>query len=315
MNWYPVKESRKVLFLFGVMFVLAVLTTGCSSEEKQGTAIDISYLNKKETKLVTETHYLESIDTKDMIVEVLKLLCAVPDNKELKATLTSGINIITYSYDGEQVIVSLGEKYKELSRTTEVLTRAALVRSLTNIPGVSCVMITVNGEVLTDLSGNAIGIMTADMFVDNAGTQVEAVESRVNLRLYFANETGDGLIAVNRELTHNADVSNVPMEKLVVEQLISGPANGETFPTISPDTKLVNITVKDGVCYLTFNNAMLTAVNNVTTDVTIFSIVNSLVELSNINKVQISIEGNKDGKFRDKYEASTVFERNLSLVN
>jgi germination protein M len=297
------------------MLVLAVLPTGCSSEEKQGTAVDISYLNKKETKLVTETHYLESIDTKDMIVEVLKLLCAVPDNKELKATLTSGINIITYSYDGEQVIVSLGEKYKELSRTTEVLTRAALVRSLTNIPGVNYVMITVNGEALTDLSGNAIGIMTADMFVDNAGTQVEAVESRVNLRLYFANETGDGLIAVNRELMHNADVSNVSMEKLVVEQLISGPANGETFPTISPDTKLVNITVKDGVCYLTFNSAMLTAVNNVTTDVTIFSIVNSLVELSNINKVQISIEGNKDGKFRDKYEASTVFERNLSLVN
>ncbi len=315
MNWYPAERSRRVLFLFGLMLVLAVLPTGCSSEEKQGTAVDISYLNKKETKLVTETHYLESIDTKDMIVEVLKLLCAVPDNKELKATLTSGINIITYSYDGEQVIVSLGEKYKELSRTTEVLTRAALVRSLTNIPCVNYVMITVNGEALTDLSGNAIGIMTADMFVDNAGTQVEAVESRVNLRLYFANETGDGLIAVNRELMHNADVSNVSMEKLVVEQLISGPANGETFPTISPDTKLVNITVKDGVCYLTFNSAMLTAVNNVTTDVTIFSIVNSLVELSNINKVQISIEGNKDGKFRDKYEASTVFERNLSLVN
>jgi germination protein M len=295
--------------------MLAVISIGCSSEEKQGTAIDISYLNKKETKLVTETHYLESTDTKDMIVEVLKLLCAVPDNKELKATLTSGINIITYSYDGEQVIVSLGEKYKELSRTTEVLTRAALVRSLTNIPGINYVMLTVNGEALTDLSGNAIGIMTADMFVDNAGTQVETVESKVNLRLYFANETGDGLIAVNRELTHNADVSNVPMEKLVVEQLISGPANNETFPTISSDTKLVNITVKDGVCYLTFNSAILTTVNNVTTDVTIYSIVNSLVELSNINKVQISIEDNKDGKFRDKYEASTVFERNLSLVN
>ena len=315
MNWHPAERFQKILFLFGLILMLAVISIGCSSEEKQGTAIDISYLNKKETKLVTETHYLESTDTKDMIVEVLKLLCAVPDNKELKATLTSGINIITYSYDGEQVIVSLGEKYKELSRTTEVLTRAALVRSLTNIPGINYVMLTVNGEALTDLSGNAIGIMTADMFVDNAGTQVETVESKVNLRLYFANETGDGLIAVNRELTHNADVSNVPMEKLVVEQLISGPANNETFPTISSDTKLVNITVKDGVCYLTFNSAILTTVNNVTTDVTIYSIVNSLVELSNINKVQVSIEDNKDGKFRDKYEASTVFERNLSLVN
>ena len=311
----PLRRYRRFWLLLGMLFFPVLLMTGCSHAEQKGTAVDISYLNKKETKLVAETHYLESTDTKDMIVEVLTLLCSVPDNKELKATLTSGINIITYSYDGEQGIVSLGEKYKELSGTTEVLTRAALVRSLTNIPDVNYVMLTVNGESLTDLSGNAIGAMTADMFVNNAGTQVEKVESKVTLRLYFANETGDGLVAVNRELTHNADLSNVPMEKLVVEQLISGPASDETFPTVSPDTKLVNITVKDGVCYLTFDSTMLTAVNNVTTDVTIYSIVNSLVELSNINKVQISIDGNKDGKFRDKYEASTIFERNLSLVN
>ena len=40
------------------------------------------------------------------------------------------------------------------------------------------------------------------------------------------------------------------MEKLVVEQLISGPANDDTYPTISPDTKLVNITVRDNICYV-----------------------------------------------------------------
>lgn len=315
MDWKPLGRYHKVWFLLGLILLSAIMMAGCSSEEPQGTPIDISYLNKNETKLVTETHYLTSTDTKDQIVEVLTLLCSMPDNKELKATLTSGINIITYSYDGEQVILSLGEKYKELSRTTEVLTRAAVVRSLTNIPEVSYVMITVNGESLTDASGNAIGIMTADMFVNNAGTQVEQANSTVTLRLYFANEEGNGLIAVNRELAHNADISNVPMEKLVVEQLISGPANDETYPTISPDTKLVNITVRDYICYLTFDSTILTAVNNVTTDVTIYSIVNSLVELSNINKVQISIDGNKDGKFRDKYEASTVFERDLSLVH
>lgn len=314
MNFGSVGRRHMVFPVLVIACLMMILTDGCSKTEEKGTPVDISYLNKNETKLVTETHYFESEDTKERIVEVLTLLCSVPDNKELKATLTTGINIITYSYDGEQVIVSLGEKYKELPKTTEVLTRAALVRSLTNIPGVRYVMITVNGESLTDLSGNAIGIMTADMFVDNAGTQVETVESKVNLRLYFANESGDGLITVNRELTHNADVSNVPMEKLVVEQLISGPANDKSYPTISPGTKLINSTVKDGVCYLTFDSTLITAVNNVTMDVTIYSIVNSLVELSNINKVQIAIEGNKDGKFRDKYELSTVFERNLSLV-
>jgi germination protein M len=291
------------------------MLVGCGNKKQTGTPIDISYINQNETKLVKETHYLESTDTKDQIVEVLTLLCSVPDNKELRATLTSGINIITYAFDNGKVTLSLGEKYKELSKPTEVLTRAAIVRSLTSIEGVEGVTITVNGEPITDTSGNAIGIMTSDMFVDNAGTQMEAVDTRITLRLYFANETGDGLVEVNRELSHNADVSNVSMEKLVVEQLIIGPANDETYPTINPETKLVNSTVKDGICYLTFDSTFVTAVNNVTTDVTIYSIVNSLVELSNINKVQFSIEGSKDGKFRDKYDLSTMFERNLSLVN
>lgn len=302
---------RVLLFLVSLLLVMGIC--GCS-EDPQGTPIDISYLNKSETKLVTETHYLMGMDTKDMIVEVLTLLCSVPDNKECKTTLSNGINIMNYSFDGEQVTVSLGERYKELPSTTEVLTRAALVRSLTAIPDVNYVNLTVNGEPVTDASGNAIGIMTADMFVDTAGTQQLDAAGTVNLRLYFANEAGDRLIAINRELVHNADASNVPMERVVIEQLISGPASSESYPTINPATKILNVTVKDGVCYISFDSTFKTAVNNVTSDVTIYSIVNSLAELSNINKVQISIDGSTEGKFRDKYEYTTIFERNLSIV-
>lgn len=304
----------KAVVLLALLTVCMAGTGGCSKKQQEGTPIDISYLNKSETKLVTETHYLTGADTKENVVEVLTLLCAVPDNKELKATLTSGINIVNYSFDGEQVTVSLGEKYKELPRTTEVLTRAALVRSLTALPDVNYVMITVNGEPLTDGSGNAIGFMTADMFVDNTGTQQFDAVGTVTLRLYFANETGDGLVGINRELVHNADISNVPMERVVIEQLISGPVNKDSYATINPNTKILSVTVQDGVCYINFDSSFVTAVNNVTSDVTIYSIVNSLAELSNINKVQILIEGSTEGKFRDKYDLTTIFERNLSLV-
>ncbi len=306
------KKSQNIILLL-LMTVLMICLAGCGKQQNQGTSVEISYLNKSETKIVTEEHYLEGATTKEMIVEVLTLLCSVPENKELKATLSGGINIINYSLEGEQVTVSLGEKYKELSRTTEVLTRAALVRSLTEIPGVTYVMITVGGEPLTDLAGNALGIMTADMFVDNEGEQMNSYE-KVTICLYFANESGDSLIPINRELVHNIDVSNISMEKLIVEQLIAGPANDESYPTINPQTKLLGVTVKDGICYVNLDSSFLTPVNNVTSDVTIYSIANSLVELSNVNKVQISIDGKKDIKFRDKYNLTTIFERNLQLV-
>ena len=295
---------------------MSVMFTGCSNEEPEGMPVEISYISKNETRLETEIHYINGKSTKEQIVEVLRLLCSVPDNKELRATLISGTNVINYSYEGEQVTVSLGDKYLSLPKTTEILTRVAIVRSLTAIPEVKYVMITVNGKPIVDSNGTELGSMTADMFVDDTVTNPETgVSNRVKLKLYFANETGDGLIAINREFTHNVDMSNVPMEKIVLEQLIAGPVNSLSYPSINPDTKIQSVTIQDGVCYISFDNSFLTPVNNVNTDVTIYSIVNSLAELSNINKVQISIDGKMDVKFRDKYELTTIFERDLSIVN
>lgn len=305
--------KRKVEVLLGMLCMLFLFVAGCGNKEQEGLKTDIYYLNKSDTKLASEIHYLQKDTTKERIVEVLTLLCEVPENKELKATLSGGVNIINYSYDSGIVTVSLGEKYKELSKTTEILTRAAVVKSLVQIPEVDYVRITISGEPLLDYSGNEIGLMTADMFLDDTGGQLNDYE-KVTVRLYFANSTGDGLIAINRSLVHNIGLSNVSMEKLVVEQLLAGPANDESYPTINPQTKLLGVTVKDGVCYLNFDSAILTPVNNVTSDVMIYSIVNSLVELSNVNKVQISIDGQKDITFKDKYDLTTLFERNLSLL-
>lgn len=304
------KRLRIMLFLVMSMLVFMV---GCESEQPEGTKIDISYINKSETRIINEPHYLSSLSTKDMIVEVLTLLSTVPDSKEAKAVIGGNVNIVKFTFEGSQIILSLGEKYKELSKTTEVLTRAAIVKSLTQIPEVEYVMLTINGEPIQDAAGNAIGIIGADTFVDNAGEQMGDYEL-VTIRLYFANETGDGLIPIKRELAHNINTSNTSMEKLVVEQLIKGPANSESYPTINPNTKLLGVTVKDGICYVNLDSSVIVPAGNETTDITIYSITNSLVELSNINKVQISIDGKTDVLFRDKYNLTTIFERNLDYI-
>ena len=46
----------------------------------------------------------------------------------------------------------------------------------------------------------------------------------------------------------------------------------------------------------------------------IYSVVNSLVELNNVNKVQITINGETNIMFRESVSLSTVFERNLNIV-
>ena len=90
--------------------------------------------------------------------------------------------------------------------------------------------------------------------------------------------------------------------------------NSDIYPLINPATKVLGVTVKDGTCYVNLDNGFLTQTYNVSAEVQIYSIVNSLVELSNINKVQIAVNGNTDMIFREKISLSNVFDRNLDLV-
>ena len=73
--------------------------------------------------------------------------------------------------------------------------------------------------------------------------------------------------------------------------------------------------VKDGVCYVDVDSMFLTQIYNVTAEVTIYSIANSLAELSNVNKVQISVNGDTSVNYKENISLSTVFERNLELVD
>ena len=46
----------------------------------------------------------------------------------------------------------------------------------------------------------------------------------------------------------------------------------------------------------------------------IYSIVNSLTELPTISKVQISVNGDTGGVYRDSYSLGSMYERNLTYV-
>ena len=49
--------------------------------------------------------------------------------------------------------------------------------------------------------------------------------------------------------------------------------------------------------------------------VVIYSIVNSLTELTSVNKVQISVNGDSNRRYRQKLELNTMFERNLDYMD
>lgn len=308
---------RRKWYFSAITFLLTgiLLCMGCGS----GGQTDISrvkyiyYVNNSETGVEMHEYEMQAETQEEELDELIERLGTLPDKLEYKAPLQMGFSLLSYRVADSILYLDMSEEYRNMSATKEVLVRAALVRSLSQAAGVNYVVITVEGGQLYDNLGNAVGLMTADQFIDNAGNEINAYE-RVSLRLYFANEDGTALIATNRTIAYN---TNISMERLVVDELLAGPGAevaDVVFPTINPGTKVVSISVRDGICYVNFDENFLTQIYNVSSDVAIYSIVNSLAELSGVNKVQISVNGETNILYRESISLTTVFERKLDLI-
>ena len=305
--------GRKWISILCLAFVI-LTCGGCGNKEpEEGDVYTIYHLNHDQTGLVMQDYTTQTPqDDKDILLEELTdALSQTPDKLEYYPPLSGRVHLLDYHTEKDQVTLEFDSQYKELPATTEILVRAAVVRTLTQVEGISYVSFIVQGEPLVDNLGNVVGIMSADQFIDNSGDEINTYE-QAELRLYFADETGTHLVEANRTLRFS---SNIAMEKLVVEQLIKGPENPELYPTINPETKIVNVTVKDGICYVNLSEAFLTQTYQVTPEISVYSLVNSLVELPNVNKVQISVNGETAVTYQESISLTTVFERNLDLLN
>ena len=294
-----------------IMFMLVL--TACGKEQKatDETVYQIYEVNKEETKVASREITTTETDTEKLLGVLIEELEKTPEDTENRAAITEAIQLQSSTVADESANLNFGVGYYEQSLTGEILTRAAIVRTLTQIPDVNYVSFLVDGSALLNNQGAPVGVMTADQFIDNSGNEINT-EEKVSLVLYFANENGDKLKTVTREVVYS---SNISLHKLVMEQLITGVQDGEeAYPTINPATKVVSVTVSDGTCYVNLDKEFLTQIYKVDAGVTIYSIVNSLVELSDVNRVQISINGETDLSYKESVPLATVFERNLELV-
>lgn len=251
-----------------------------------------------------------------MIHELLHKMRKEPETVSLKNALSDSITLDDYTLTNSgELSLYWTASYTNYTGPSEVLRRAAIVKTLCQVPDVKSVQFYVAGQPLTDSNMNTIGFMTADTFVDNTGDMEYTQNTTLNM--YFASVSGTSLVEVPVKITYDA---SIPLEQLALKQLIKGPSsvggisNTRMQATIPSGTKVNKISVKDNTCYLDLSSDFLDKRDNISDEVTIYSVVNTLVELSNINKVQFSIDGEQVLLYNDSINFGEPFERNLDLV-
>ena len=299
-----------LVLLLSVMFVFSSCADEAavsSSSDSVNIGVDVYYMDISTQELVSEYCEIDGSDVYDMAVSALEKMKETPKSENRVSAIPENIDIISVAVNGKQVTVNLSKEYYSLKAGEEMYCRSAIVWTLTGLYFVDGVSIWIDGAPLTNSSGAEMGVMTRDNLLIDAQIDPEPTNSSRTITLYFASEDGTGLVKEERRIEVNTIES---LEKYVMEALIAGPQEEGHVATVPAETKIRNIETADGICYVDLSQEFVTKHTGGSTGelLTIYSIVNSLTELNNVEKVQFLIEGEKQDEFKGHLEFGKPFE-------
>ena len=301
------KRMKKLIWIV----LCALFLAGCGKKEaKEEGEYRVYYVNKEGTGLVSKGYDAAAVETEALIEELVKEMNTNPADASMHPAKPESVADAGYQLEDAFLYMDFGQEYVTMGAVTEVLFRAATVKTLTQIEGIEGIAFHIGGVPLSDQKGNAVGLMTADSFVDHADQSVSGLK-RESLNLYFANEAGDALKCEQVEVVYNGSISQ---EKLILEQLLEGPKAEGYKRTLPADTEILNLSIKDGTCYVNMDSKARELDAVLTEEVAVYSVVNSLTELGTIQKVQFSIDGDTDVVLRESLRLDKPFERNMDLI-
>ena len=164
--------NRKVYVI--LLGLLALLLLGACGDGQDREGYVVFYLNTEGTKIVPQEIELESTNGIAMVEELLAALQTQPSDATVRQTIPTNVKVLGYKGSSYQLTVDFSQEYYQLSPTDEILTRAAIAKTLLQVEEYSYVMFTVESQPLLNYSGELVGSMNADTFVENPGGQINA---------------------------------------------------------------------------------------------------------------------------------------------
>jgi len=153
-------------------------------------------------------------------------------------------------------------------------------------------------------------LLDGNTFVEMWGSDKDAYRYDT-FTLYFTDKTGEHLVAEQRNVYYKRIL---PRERVILEQLAKGPMVKGHYPTIPQNTDILGIEVSDNVCYVDFSSAFSDSGIDIPVNTMIYSVVNSLLDTTSADKVQISIEGDTEAKLSDGTSLYSLFSKNTDLI-
>lgn len=307
------KSKKGVIAIVAVAVLTVAAVVGILIKKDYGSYrynSELYFFNETATSIVMENREIKYKDDKELAESVIEALMKGPDNSRYMKIIEKNTKLLSLNdVDSGNIVVNFSGEFLTGDNTKDVLAVYAVVKSLCAISSVDSVKVIVEGKDIATADGSIIGYLRNQDI--NLPTDTYNSETR-EIALYFPNKDGNKLVMETRTIKVT---DRQPLAQYIINELIKGPENKELSVPLSKDTVLLSVETSDNICFVNFK-ANFTDKNSGTAEkekMTIYSIVDSLTELDNIQRVQFLMDGKKVDNFGN-INIGSMFGRDGSII-
>lgn len=305
---------RRILKIM-TLILLTIFLVSCN-KDKESKNITIYYPSKGNEVVAFSTKEIEvSSNDKSVLLDKVKeaLLVGLESKEEGYKNVYNDIVKISYvTLENRLLVVNFVGDYYALNLAERLALKTGIAKSYSNFTFVEDIRFLQNGQAIIDENGEKMQDLKLEDLMIEPNSKF-ASGNIANYNLYFG--TADGKMLYREERALEVQTPTL-LAKELVEELIEGPSIEGLLNTIPKQTKIRELELKDGICYVDFSKEFDTKHpgGEAAETLTIYSIVNTLTELPTIEKVQFLIDGEKNSEYQGYYDFSSPFTRNSTLI-
>ncbi|MBE6933211.1 MAG: hypothetical protein E7464_07530 [Ruminococcaceae bacterium] len=279
---------RRLLCLFLAMLLML---SGCmgQSPAKTEDGVLFYYRNADEKAYFSETGIMAAENRtirweQQSIAGLMEVYLQGPISPGLSSPFPKGLRLLETRILPGEITLIFDDSLSSLSAVGLRVAAGCIARTLWEYSGYETVILQAESQLL---DGEEQLVLRPAEFVlsDNSAGQPNAP-----VRLYFADPQGRFLMEEQR--SKPADIA-MSQQEYILRSLITGPQSESLSPTIPRGTMLLSVSVQDGACLVDFSAEFRQnrPEQELQERMTIFSVVNSLTQLEEIETVEILVEG------------------------
>lgn len=304
--------KKRVQYLINFIIVLVMILTLCACEKKESRTEAEFYLYSVRSDyngISSEAYNVKATEKSDIIDELLEILKTGKSGSKTIAAIPKGVTVNGYDVTQGVLTVDFSKEYYDVEEEKELLYRSAIVLTLVQVEKVDYVAFTVQSDPLI-IGDEIVEAMNESHFSSDIHSKDNHFV-KTDFTLYFADATGKKL---KKYELKDANYSGMSKEEFIIYTLVEGPKKKGYTQTLTDNVLVKSVSTVDNICYVDFDENFLTEQSPVPNRLVIYSIVNSILELTDINKVQISVNGNVQIYYHNDIYLGGTFIRNLDLI-